>query len=99
MIAYTDTTSALNKYLKRSEYDEILRGSPEELHKVAIHISEQVGTKNKSGSFADVIHHYSTCFDILAQINTDFGCLIWGLLKFVLIVSRMKVVAIEVELM
>lgn len=86
-IAYHKAISALGESLKDSELEGILHTSPTDLHKVATHVLEQVPMDSKSGHFLDVINNYSTVLDIISQGSPQFGCLIWGLLKFVLIVG------------
>jgi hypothetical protein len=66
--------------------NKIIYAGSEDLHAVAVQIGKELENEKGKGEALDRIMHYATVFDVLSQTNSQFGCLIWGLLRFVLIV-------------
>jgi hypothetical protein len=88
VIAYRQAIRALRTCLKADDVDAIIYAGSEDLHAVAVKIGTELQNEEGKGEAVDRIMHYATVFDVLSQTNSQFGCLIWGLLRFVLIVRR-----------
>lgn len=83
----------LRQILKSEDLDSILSSSSNvtELHKVAIGIQRaqnNVLDKRKIAKFVDTIDQFSGVFDVLSQCDFGYMTLIWGSLKFILVVSK-----------
>jgi hypothetical protein len=92
--AYHDAVATLSKTLKTDEVNSLLSkdsSTKPELHMVALQIQrdqKEVLDRRKMGKFIDVLDHYSGVFDVLAQCDFSYMTLIWGGLKFGLIMSK-----------
>lgn len=91
--AYQDALIYLRRRLKSEELDSILSPSSTvtELHKVAIGIQKvqhNVLDQRKIALFVDVLDHFSGVFDVLSQCEFGYMTLIWGSLKFVLMIAK-----------
>ncbi|KAJ9155277.1 NACHT domain protein [Pleurostoma richardsiae] len=92
--AYNDAVAKLKQTLKSEDVDAILSptaSTAAELHRVAIGIqSEQASAldRRKMARFVDVLDHYAGVFDVLVQCDFGYMTLIWGTLKFALVVSK-----------
>lgn len=84
----------LRQTLKTADVSAILSPSNStkpELYKVALSIQKDqndVLDRRKMAKFIDVLDHYSGCFDVLSQCDFSYLTLIWGVLKFGLIMSK-----------
>lgn len=93
MEAYNDAITRLNQSLKKEDVSIILSPSStvNELRRVALGIQRQqkgVLDKRRMGNFIDVLSHYSGVFDVLSQCDFSYMTLIWGTLKFGLMISK-----------
>ncbi|KAJ0123333.1 hypothetical protein J7T55_011798 [Diaporthe amygdali] len=91
--AYHDAIVQLKQVLKTDDLDNILSSSSTvtELHKVAIGIQNaqaNVLEQRQIARFVDTINHYSGVFDVLSQCAFGYMTLIWGSLKFVLLMAK-----------
>ncbi|ROW10148.1 hypothetical protein VMCG_01611 [Cytospora schulzeri] len=91
--AYQDALVYLRQILKSDDLDNILSPSSTvaELHKVAIGIQKaqnNVLDQRKIALFVDVLDHFSGVFDVLSQCEFGYMTLIWGSLKFVLMIAK-----------
>jgi hypothetical protein len=85
-VAYRQAIRALRTCLKTDDLDAIIYAGSEDLHAVAVKIGKELQNEEGKGEALDRIMHYATVFDVLSQTNSQFGCLLWGLLRFILIV-------------
>lgn len=91
--AYHDAILQLKQALKTDDLDNILSPSSTvtELHKVAIGIQRaqtNVLEQRQIARFVDTLGHYSGVFDVLSQCAFGYMTLIWGSLKFVLLMAK-----------
>ena len=90
--AYNGAVKALLVSLKKEEVAELLspeRSTSRELHKVALDIQKtqaKVIDQRKIAQLVDVLDHYQGVFDILSQADFSYLPLLWGGMKFILIV-------------
>lgn len=83
----------LKQVLKTDDLDNILSPSSTvtELHKVAIGIQNaqaNVLEQRQIARFVDTLSHYSGVFDVLSQCAFGYMTLIWGSLKFILLMAK-----------
>ncbi|KAH8754096.1 hypothetical protein F5883DRAFT_186893 [Diaporthe sp. PMI_573] len=91
--AYHDAILQLKEVLKTDDLDKILSPSSTvtELHKVAVGIQRaqtNVLEQRQVARFVDTLGHYSGVFDVLSQCAFGYMTLIWGGLKFVLLMAK-----------
>lgn len=91
--AYHDAILQLKQVLKTDDLDNILSpaSTVTELHKVAIGIQRaqaNVLEQRQIARFVDTLSHYSGVFDVLSQCAFGYMTLIWGSLKFVLLMAK-----------
>lgn len=91
--AYHDAILQLKQVLKTGDLDNILSPSSTvtELHKVAIGIQRaqtNVLEQRQIARFVETLSHYSGVFDVLSQCAFGYMTLIWGSLKFVLLMAK-----------
>lgn len=91
--AYHDAILQLKQVLKTDDLDNILSPSSTvtELHNVAVGIQRaqtNVLEQRQIARFVDTLGHYSGVFDVLSQCAFGYMTLIWGSLKFVLLMAK-----------
>lgn len=91
--AYHDALIYLGQILKSDDLDSILSPSStiKGLHEIAIGIQKaqsNVLDQRKIALFVDVLDHFSGVFDVLSQCEFGYMTLIWGSLKFVLLIAK-----------
>ncbi|KUI73445.1 hypothetical protein VM1G_08951 [Cytospora mali] len=91
--AYQDALIYLRQILKSEDLNSIISPSSTvtELHRVAIGIQkaqDNVLDRRKIALFVDVLDHFSGVFDVLSQCDFGYMTLIWGSLKFVLMIAK-----------